>query len=90
MENTRLQTFGSSRFDDSTSRKNAEAIIEENKIKIKNETYIKTFLNEIWPTRDNYELENWIYFIFILTSVFILSVPFCLIAKYFIEEKRRG
>jgi hypothetical protein len=87
MEKTRLQTFESSRFDDSTSRKNAEAIVEveENKIKIKNETW----LDRISPTRDNYELENWIYFIFILISVFILSVPFCLIAKYLIEEKRR-
>ena len=87
-ENTHLVT----RLQDSVSKLNTEVIIktEDNEIKIKNETCAKICLDKICSNSNNNELEYWIYFIFILLSVFILSVPFCLIAKYFIEKKRGG
>ena len=80
------KTQSVTRFNDSTSNLITEIVIksEDNEINVKNETW----LDKIWPKRDNYELENWIYFIIFLISVFILSVPFCLIAKYFMDEKR--
>ena len=46
----------------------------------------RIFLNSY--SDENYELENWIYFVLILISVAILSIPFCLILKYSYDRSR--
>jgi hypothetical protein len=71
-------------LDITQSATNNNASNKINAIPIKSETIVRIFLKKINLNYENDELENWIYFMFILFIVTLITISLCLIAKYFV------